>query len=463
MDLDSGSRILVLSGPNSGGKTVTLKSLALCNYFASLGMYVPAEECLLPFLKRILFILGDNQSIVDSLSTFAAHLKNWRRILNRADEAAALFVDEIMDATDPREGEVLACEILRYLGRSGCRAFISTHYNEVKRLALESSVFVNASMKFNEHRLEPEFILCSGIPGRSYGIELAEKFSLPRSVTAKARKTLGKAHFELNSLIEKQKSELLSMQELRQKEEALVKQLDILRNHLEELQEDFVRQRETYLEKAYKNVLKEHDSFRHRWEAAQKSRNSEPVTTTVSTEQPDCKEADSEESLFQAAWLNNQRKYAARLARHKKTDILQPGDTVMVLPYNKQARVLEVMAGRNELKVEMGSVTLILPDKEVEKCAGLSEPPRKVKSGVRIVPSKLSVELDLRGFDRDEALYELENHLDEAVSQGAPRILIICGKGVLRGAVLEFLRRNPLTVNRNFSFPNDGSVLVDLG
>lgn len=482
IELGPEGRILVLSGPNSGGKTICLKSLALCCYFASLGMYVAAEECILPFFQHHLFILGDQQSIVDSLSTFAAHLKAWRRILAKADERAVLFVDEIMDATDPREGELLACEILRYLGRSGCRAFVSTHYNEVKRLALNSPIFMNASMKFNEQCLEPEFVLCSGVPGRSYGIELAEKFNLPRSVTAKARKALGQAHFELNTLIEKQKLELLALRDLRQREARLLDSLGELRENLQALQTDFIQKRELYLEKAYKNVLKEHAKFRRRWEGKQTADVMRADVTSVSdvseeldvSIEPDTSELSIaseklglcqvvKEAQFQAVWVRQQQKYAESLRRYKTTDDLCVGDTVLVRPYNKLAKVTELMLGRRELKVEMGAVTLILPLTEVEKSSDRQIFAKQSRATVkRVALSSVTAEIDLRGLECDEAVYELETHLDRAFSKGAPSVLIICGKGVLRHSVLEYLKRNPLTMNQKHSFPNDGSVLLSL-
>jgi DNA mismatch repair protein MutS2 len=246
IQLKDKQRILVLSGPNSGGKTVTLKSVGLCMYFASLGMYVPAWEAVLPEIGNLLFLMGDYQSLSDSLSSFAAHLKRWKGVLGKASSKTFLLVDEIMDATDPREGECLAVEMLKHLGALGLQGIVSTHYSEVKKLPLDDMAFVNGSMVFDTKNLEPTYMLAMGTPGNSYGIELAQKFKLPKGIVAGARKAMGKRHFELNRLIAQQKEEQVKIRKLKEKHQVMLAKFKELRTVGRQLLTDFEKKTGKY-------------------------------------------------------------------------------------------------------------------------------------------------------------------------------------------------------------------------
>ena len=199
------SKIVILSGPNAGGKTVCMKTLGIIVLHAAMGLRVPAKTCLIPEISKVLVNLGDQQSLSDSLSSFSARLKQWRKIFKKMDSKSLILVDEIMNATDPMEGQILAEEICHQLQRVGVFAVITTHFGQLKQLAQTNNYFENASMFFDDKSLKPTFEIIMGTPGHSYAIELAQRFNLPSIIVNRARKKLGKKHFQLGKILQSQK------------------------------------------------------------------------------------------------------------------------------------------------------------------------------------------------------------------------------------------------------------------
>lgn len=449
--LDSHERLVILSGPNSGGKTATLKSIGLCFYFAALGLRAPARSCILPKIDRVLFLMGDYQSLLDSLSSFSAHLHRFGHLLKKATENSFLLIDEIMTATDPREGEALALMMLRYLGKMNIRGFVSTHFSALKKLALQEDYFVNASMIFNKDSLQPTYILTIGTPGNSYGIELARKYGMPQMVIEGAQKILGDEHFEYHDLIETQKVEIVKAKKHNQSLEKLQSKVKDLKIAGENVLEDFEKKREKILSKAYKNVLKDLRRFQKKCD-------------TVYGLSPERKELVEDEDRgnkkdLYLEILEKEKAFKTKLARNLQKTKLQKGDTVKIISYNKVATVLELYEDKEELRVSLGSVEMTLSYEDVE--SSNSKVPQ-VKGGFSYQSSLDFEEVDLRGLNIEDAMIKLDGFLDRAKASGLKEIRMIHGKGVVKTAVLEYLSRNAMTYGQKPKFLNEGSLSVNL-
>ncbi|MCO4781789.1 MAG: Smr/MutS family protein [Candidatus Cloacimonetes bacterium] len=449
--LDSNQRLVILSGPNSGGKTATLKSVGLCFYFAALGLRAPARSCILPKIDRVLFLMGDYQSLLDSLSSFSAHLHRFGHLLKRATENSFLLIDEIMTATDPREGEALALMMLRYLGEMKIRGFVSTHFSALKKLALQEDYFVNASMIFNKDSLQPTYILTIGTPGNSYGIELARKFGMPQMVIEGAQKILGDEHFEYHDLIETQKIEIVKAKKHNQNLEKLQGKVKDLKFAGEKVLQDFENKREKILAKAYKNVLKDLRKF-------QKKCDTVYGLTPEKTVESDKAEIGNKKELYLEI-LEKEKSFKTKLARNLQKTSLQKGDTVKIIGYNKVATVLELYEDKEELRVSLGSVEMTLSLDDVE--SSNSKVPQ-AKGGFSFNASLDFEEADLRGLNIEDATMKLDGFIDRAKASGLKEIRIIHGKGVVKTATLEYLSRNAMTYGQKPKFINEGSLSIKL-
>ncbi len=444
-------KILVLSGPNAGGKTVTMKSVALCYYYAGLGLRVPARSCRLPAVDRVLYLMGDYQSLMDSLSSFAAHLARWKKVLSSATAQSILFVDEIMNATDPREGEALASHMLRYLGQSGMRAIISTHYNEVKNLALESQVFVNASMIFDSVELRPTYLLSVGVPGNSYGVQLARKFGLPDSVIKGAEETLGQGHFELRDILEEEKREVVRLRKLRDRNRELQTSLGVIRQRSEEVLHRFELDRDRIL--ANINLRLEKDLHRvfKGWEKRFRE---------LDTNQSGPEAISEVKQQFKVDYEKRLKHYQKQIQTRTHDTELAIGDWVKLPGSGRKARVIELQPNQKRLKVVSDGVTISLNRSDLDLKPQIEAP--RFSGGVSVIRGEDVQEIDIRASAIEDALYELELFLDQAVVRHLSRITIIHGKGKLKNAVMEFLRRNPLSAGCSLIADSEGATIVNL-
>ena len=247
------SKIVILSGPNAGGKTVCMKTLGIIVLHAAMGLRVPAKTCLIPEISKVLVNLGDQQSLSDSLSSFSARLKQWRKIFKKMDSKSLILVDEIMNATDPMEGQILAEEICHQLQRVGVFAVITTHFGQLKQLAQTNNYFENASMFFDDKSLKPTFEIIMGTPGHSYAIELAQRFNLPSIIVNRARKKLGKKHFQLGKILQSQKNKQLKLGSLQEQSQQLSEVMQELIKVAKDYLEKFDNDRERILQKSMRN------------------------------------------------------------------------------------------------------------------------------------------------------------------------------------------------------------------
>jgi len=445
----------VITGPNTGGKTVALKTVGLLAAMAQAGLQIPAGEgSALRVFQGIYADIGDEQSIEQSLSTFSSHMGNIVSILGQAHEDALVLLDELGAGTDPTEGAALAQAILSELLQRHIPAMATTHYAELKLFAQVTPGVTNASVEFDVSTLSPTFKLSIGLPGRSNAFAIAKRLGLPQPIIEGARKLISAEDAEADrildrirhsrremgratsaaqtTLAEAREKEKDARRLLREAEQERQELLEEARAQLEEAQEELRRMREAA----------ERQQVTQQWleEAAQRLRRKQTKQKSL---QPPPAPTPARAALLE--------------------EPLAVGDTVWIASLNQMGQVLKL--GRDEAEVQVGSFRAKLPVLGLEKrpapAAPVGEAPVHVKMAARTPPG---VELHLRGMRVEEALLRLDEYLDDAYLSGMPFVRIVHGKGTgtLRKVVQEALAGHPLVASFKSGELNEGGEGVTI-
>jgi DNA mismatch repair protein MutS2 len=442
--MDPGERALLVSGPNTGGKTVLLKAIGLISALAQAGIIPPAGKgTRLPLFRDIFADIGDEQSIEASLSTFSAHLQNIREILGEADDASLALIDEIGSGTDPVEGAALARAVLLELTGRGTFTVATTHLGELKQLAAETAAVVNASLQFDPAELRPTYRLVKGVPGRSYGLAIARRLQLPDEVLAQAESYLPEREREAGQLLLDLERKERAMADALAQAEADRREALALRRQLEE-REHVVRKRERDAE------ARARQQARELLLAAR-----EEVEVAIAELRAAVAEGATIEEAGRAARRRVEdaaKRQAARAGRvgaegtpAPEPASLEAGARVRVAATGAVGTIVEVRDGR--ATVEVSGLRLQVPARGLE-AAGPEEPrqrsaPRSV--GWSAPEVNAATEVDLRGLRAEEVPSALLPALDAALQAELPSLRIIHGKGTgaLRQVVGELLRGEP--------------------
>ncbi len=436
LELGAEERALVVSGPNTGGKSVLLKAVGLISSLAQSGVVPPVGAgTRLPIFESVFADIGDEQSIARNLSTFSAHLANLANIVEDADERSLILIDEMGTGTDPAEGAALARAVLEELVRRGATILATSHLGELKRLDTEGSGIVNASLHFDSERMEPTYRLVKGRPGRSYGLAIARRLGFPSAVLDRAD-----AHRDLG---EAQMDELLARLERHEREaKELADQLDRERAEATRLRAE-VEGRERSLREAERTAeARAREEARKlllqaREEVEEAIRSLRGAAATGANIEDAAHEA--RKKVEQAAGRLRERKTVST-GKQRPTG-LAPGDQVHIRSTGSRGRVVEVRAGR--ALVESGALRLEVALDDLDQAEGPpqgTEIPRRggwrgpIRDAVRI-------EVDLRGMRVEEIEAELARALDDAILGDLGELRIIHGKGTgaLRQKVSEIL------------------------
>jgi DNA mismatch repair protein MutS2 len=435
---------LVITGPNTGGKTVSLKTFGLLSIMAQTGFLVPAQEgCVLPFFKKWFADVGDEQSIEQSLSTFSAHAKKIAEILREADENSLVLLDELGAGTDPVEGSTLAVGILTYLKKLGAKTVATTHFTPVKLFAYKDDYYQVATVLFDEVNLKPLYRLAYGIIGKSYALVIAQRYGMPREVLEVARSLMKTEDKMAEEIIEALEAEYRRLEkervELEKLKLELNRQKESLKKREEELQKEFKERLEAYIKELQEQT-----------EKALKERSVEKARQTVKKV---------------VVSVRNRAQVEPEVKPDREPKV---GDLVKLSPSGRKGKVVSVDPSKKRAKVQLGPVTV---EVKLSQLTVVEEPQAAPKSERVVInapkPARFFPELKLLGMRGEEALRALEKFLDEAKLVGVSRVRVIHGhgEGILKRLVREYLKESPYVKSFRPGKPEeggDGATVVEL-
>jgi DNA mismatch repair protein MutS2 len=434
--------ILVISGPNAGGKTVALKTAGLLTLMAQAGIPVPAapESCI-PVFDEIFADIGDEQSIEQMLSTFSWHMGNIVRIIRNSTRNSLVLLDELGTSTDPVEGVALAQSILLHFLSKGNLVVATTHYSGLKVFAHQTAGLKNASLDFDPLTLKPTYHLTIGVPGGSNALSIASQLGMEPEIIDTAKGFMPKGHLEMESLLSSLGDEKRRVEELRHSLESDKSQIDGLREELKsELQRLKVEERNT-LRQIKDNLLSEAASLEKEIREAIKT--IQKAKTKTSIERAKRVLAGVYQDLESHGWQTQPGRPTT-----EETSTIAVGDRVRLIETGLEGIVLSVLENRNELEIQAGDIKLKMKSAGVEKISSLptaaAVPSAVVKTGSG--KRRSSLELDLRGKRADEVEPKLDAYLNDAFVSGFSQVRIIhgVGTGTVRQIVHDFIRGHPL-------------------
>lgn len=453
--LDDGTRLLVITGPNAGGKTVLIKTVGLAALMAYAGLFVAADgarQPLLPYTRELLCDIGDEQSIEASLSTYAGHLRNLRAIVDSADEHALVLIDELGSGTDPDEGAAISQAILEAVVASGARGLVTTHLAPLKVFASETPGVTNAAMRFDVEALRPAYQLVMGQPGRSYALAIAERLGLGKELLARAAELLGPEGGRLEGLLlalEDQREELEEqLAEARVASETAVREAEQLRDQIAMLRD---REGEVMAAAAARAEALLKDTMQH---AARLKRSAR--------EEPEQRSKALEEI---GALRQQARKLAGRTPPRPTVeaqgapaavgDPLGVGKRVRVASYDAEGPVLERRG--DQVVVQLGLIKVEVPVHDVSPAKVAAKAATR-RSPLAIGQSSAPRELNLRGERVEAGLELLRDFIIEAHALKAESVRVLHGKGTgaLRDAVRSYLKGEKLVERFEDAVPYEG-------
>jgi DNA mismatch repair protein MutS2 len=463
LQLESTARQLIISGPNTGGKTVTLKTTALCALMAQAGIPIPATAATLPIFTEFLADIGDAQSIEQALSTFSAHITNIDRLSRLATPSSLVLLDELGSATDPDEGSALAVAIAAQFLTLGCWSLISTHHNSLKVYAANTAGVVNAAAGVDELTLAPNYRLRLGVPGASAGIQTAERLGLNPVIVASARDRLGTQQVDIARFLQSLHTQLTDLEAERKAARAEQYSLNLERARLAREGDVELKKRTRELEQKLASLLKDFEFQMRQAVAAIDDRTAQLKLSKESERRINRLRRDFEEQF-------NSTVVAHKSGADKGDPNAQPhlvkniavGDQVRIKASTNLGNKIATIARQIEqdvFEVALGTLKMRIKRDDIAEVvapAGKPLPNEKPldavarQKNVRVTVTSggsqdMRAEINLIGRTVDEATDELEKYLDQAFLAGLPRIRVIhgTGMGILRRALREFLRNHP--------------------
>ncbi|MEK4486668.1 endonuclease MutS2 [Psychrobacillus sp. FSL H8-0484] len=445
---------IVITGPNTGGKTVTLKTVGLCTLMAQSGIPIPAlDGSEVALFESVFADIGDEQSIEQSLSTFSSHMVNIVDILKKYDEKSLILFDELGAGTDPQEGAALAISILDAVHGTGARVMATTHYPELKAYGYNRPGVANASVEFDVETLSPTYKLLIGVPGRSNAFEISERLGLPGHIISQAQTFTGTDRGEVNSMI-------ASLEDSRRQAEKDAEETEVRLEEAKQIQEDLEKRLAELDEKKEKLEQKAKDKARKIVDDAR--READEIISELRKMQANTHKLVKEHELIDAkkrleeALPNN-----PVLKKQKKLNELgkelKSGDEVKVLSFGQRGTLLDKLSN-SEWSVQIGMLKMKLDESDLEYIKPEKQKQTVSVNAVRGRDSHVKLELDLRGERYEDAIIRTEKYLDDAILSNYPRISIIHGKGtgVLRQAIQQYLKNHSRVKSYRFGEAGEG-------
>jgi len=460
-DIEFGKDItaIVITGPNTGGKTVTLKTVGLCTLMAQAGLPVPAlDGSELAVFKQLFADIGDEQSIEQSLSTFSSHMVNIVDILQKFDCESLVLFDELGAGTDPQEGAALAISILDEVHGRGARVMATTHYPELKAYGYNRPGVANASVEFDIETLSPTYRLLIGVPGRSNAFEISSRLGLPESIIDRAKSFTGTDRHEVESMI-------ASLEETRRQSEDDAERSHELLMESEELRKELQGKLQAYEER--KEALDKKAKEKARKIVDEAKREAESIIAELREMRKNADQVVKEHELIEArkrleeATPLENNKVLKKAAQVKaRAQNLVVGDEVKVLSYGQRGTLLEKVSD-TEWVVQMGILKMKISDSDLEYIKPEKEPVQRM-AGVKNRNSHVKLELDLRGERYEDAIIRTEKYIDDALLANYGRVSIIhgVGTGALRQGIQSYLKKHKRVKSFRFGEAGEGGLGV---
>ncbi|MDC2863111.1 MULTISPECIES: endonuclease MutS2 [unclassified Bacillus (in: firmicutes)] len=432
---------IVITGPNTGGKTVTLKTVGICILMAQSGLHIPVlDESEICVFKNVFADIGDEQSIEQSLSTFSSHMVNIVDILEQADFESLVLFDELGAGTDPQEGAALAISILDEVYNRGARVVATTHYPELKAYGYNREQVVNASVEFDVNTLSPTYKLLIGVPGRSNAFEISKRLGLSDRVIDRARGHISTESNKVENMIAK-------LEESRKNAEREWNEAEELRKQSEKLHKELQRQIIEFNEERDERLLKAQKEGEEKVELAKKE--AEEIIRELrqlrKAKLADIKDHELIEAKSRLAGAAPElvKKQQTKVKNTAPKQVLRPGDEVKVLTFGQKGQLLKKVSD-NEWNVQIGILKMKVKESDMEYINTPNPVEKKAVTAVKGRDYQVSLELDLRGERFEDALARVEKYLDDAQLASYPRVSIIHGKGTgaLRQGVQDYLKKH---------------------
>lgn len=464
IDLNRDQEVLLITGPNAGGKTVTLKTVGLLAMMAQSGMHVPADEAYFPRFDGIYADIGDQQSISESLSTFSSHITNLKGIMSRATAHSLVLVDELGTSTDPEEGSALASAVLRHFQKTGAFVVGTTHHRGVARFVQEQPDMVNASVDLDPGTLEPTYHVTLGLPGRSYALTIAARLGIPQEVIDDARTGISPMEQATEGLLQELQQERRVVEELRN--EAEIAKMDSARKQseldaqladVEAAKANLVEESRQELQGRIGDILDRLARAERSLEASELRQDAEARVRAAARVEWQSRQQmqghrneirEVQRELDSASWS------PIEVERTHWQESLKEGDRVYIRGIAQPVEVISPADNQERIEVLLGTMRAKIPVYQLERQADAD--PAAASQGVYLNRSTnkpprrgISTELDLRGLRVDEALSRVDEALNDASLDGANFVRLIHGKGTwaLRNAIREYLIGHPLVIS----------------
>jgi len=455
INLSDDNTILLLSGPNAGGKTVALKTVGLFSIMAQCGLFIPAKKCILPIFEQLLCDIGDQQSIEDDLSTFSAHIQNLTAITQTADEKTLILLDELGTGTDPDAGAAISQAIMENILENGSRMLATTHLGALKSWAHDTDGVMNGGMVFDPKGLVPTYELQLGYPGASYAIEIATRMGLDDKIIDRAKTLIGDNSVKLEDILrtleEEQQTAKALKQDLEIREEALVDKERVIK---------YLEQEVRKKHKSAKSIAAEEaEALIH-----ETRREMENLVAQI-------RSSDADSASIQQA-KQGLDKSIKKLKKHKIKPIPEKAfipisvedateGTLVYIPHlEMKGTIIHPPNNQQKITVEANGLKLTLKCDQVAAEINTKPTPEPRRLSTNKVDRPQSMQLDLRGMRVDPALLELEQFLNRALISGMSQVNILHGKGTgaLMEAVGEFLKGQSFIKNFNFAHEDHGGA-----
>ena len=439
---------MIITGPNTGGKTVTLKTVGLLTLMAECGLHIPAGDgSRLSTFDAILADIGDEQSIAQSLSTFSSHMRTIVDVVEQCDDRTLVLFDELGAGTDPAEGAALAMAIIEFCRKMGSRVVATTHYAELKLYAMRTDGVINASCEFDVETLRPTYKLLIGIPGKSNAFAISRKLGLSEEILKEANDLVGKSDKDFEDVLSQLEQQRQQMEAARVEAERLRRETAKIKEQSEEYHAQLRKEREKAMESARREAQEIIEEARRTANAAseeikaiKKQLSESADTANINQRQSELRRNLNEaQSRIRATEPEKERPQATRdIMIGDTVELLKLGTKASVIAINKDG-TYQLQAGILKMTAKKDEIYLLEQSNPYKEKLG-----RPAHSGREMKMTALSSEIDLRGMDTIEAVCVLDRYLDEAMRSNLQTVRIIHGKGTgaVRAAVQQSLRKN---------------------